>query len=230
MSSSLRVTSNDSEWSPKYYGVIVGLFCGIYMISTAISLKIIVLGPFIISAGLLVVPLCTIITDILTEIYGFNRTRQAIWTVLVCIILFSFFSQIAVMLPPASFWPHQEAYTTIFSATPRIALAGCLAWLTGEFLNSYVMSKMKIFQNAKNTSLRFIGSTIIAQFADTIVFMLVAFGGAMPWEAFVKMALIAWIAKILYEVFALPLSLSATKKLKQMEGIEHFDKQKISLV
>ena len=230
MSEALRVTNHDYEWHPKYYGVIVGLFCGLYMITTAIVPKLVDFGGIVLSAGIITFPLCCIITDLMTEVYGFNRTRQAIWTVLVCTVLFALFSYIAIQLPAASFWPHQDAFAVIFGSVPRIVVAGCLAWLAGEFLNSYVMSKMKIFQKAKNPAARFIRSTVVGQFADTLVFYSIAFLGTMPGEVLVKMMLVSWGIKIAYEVVALPLSVPIASVVKRLEGIEHFDRQKISLV
>lgn len=230
MSGSMRVTNHDYEWHPKYYGVLVGLFCGLYMITSALVAKMVDIGGFIFSAAIITFPLCCIITDLLTEVYGFNRTRQAIWTVLACSVMFALFSKIAIALPAAAFWPHQDAYVLIFDAMPRIVLAGCSAWLAGEFLNSFVMSRMKIFQNAKNPAARFIGSTVVGQLADSLVFYTIAFAGTMPAAALVNMILVAWGAKIAYEVVALPLSVPIAARIKRLEGIEHFDRQKLSLV
>lgn len=230
MQKELRVANHDYEWHPKYYGVIVGLFCGMYVITNAIAGKMVDIHGLIFTAGNLTFPICAILTDMLTEIYGFNRTRQAIWTTLVCTILFATITQLAITLPPASFWPNQDSFAAIFATAPRIAFAGCVAWLVGEFLNSYVMSKMKIFQNAKHISFRFIGSTVVAQLADTLVFALIAFFGTMPIGAFVNMVIIAWVFKVSYEIVVLPLSVPITNKMKRMEGIEHFDRQKISLI
>ncbi|MGD9650233.1 MAG: queuosine precursor transporter [Dongiaceae bacterium] len=227
---SLRVTSHDYEWHPKYFGVIVGLFCALYMITGVAVLKMVDFGPFILPAAIITFPLCCIITDLLTEVYGFNRTRQAVWTALVCTFLFAVFTQITIYLPPADFWPHQEAFAAIFKATPRIALAGMLAWVVGEFSNTYVMSKMKIAQNAKNMSVRFVASTAVGQFFDSLVFFSVAFAGTLPWDVFFKIMITGWLAKVAYEAVSLPISIPVTKWVKRLEGVEHFDKQKLSLV
>lgn len=230
MSKDLRVTNHDYEWHPKYFGVIVGVFCGLYVITNALNAKMVDYGWFILPAGIVTFPICCIITDLLTEVYGFNRSRQAIWTNLACALLFAFFAQLAIALPPAGFWPHQEAYVTIFSSAPRVAAAGCAAFLVGEFLNSYVMAKMKIFQNAQTPALRFIGSTVVGQLADSLVFMTIAFAGTMPWGQFFTMIPVAWSVKVAYETIALPLSVPIAAKIKRLEGIEHFDRQKLSLV
>lgn len=226
----LRITNHDYEWSPKYFAVIVGIFCSLYAITNAINFKMIDVYGLILPAGIITFPLCCIITDILTEVYGFNRTRQAIWTVLAVTILFAVLSSIAVHLPPAGFWPHQEAYALVFSLNWRFAIAGCCAWLVGEFVNSFIMSRMKIFQNARWMGARFIGSTVVGQFFDTIVFMTIAFVGTMGVGAFVWLLLSAWMVKVAYEIVALPVSMPSAWAIKRLEGIEHFDRQKISVV
>ncbi len=228
--SDLRITTNDSEWCPKYYAPMVGIFCAMYIINQAIVPKMIEIGPIVTTAAIFTFPICAIITDLLTEIYGFNRARKALWTVVFCTALFALFTQLAIHLPSAGFWEDQEAFETIFALGPRIALAGMAAWIAGELINSFVMSKMKIKQNAKNTSVRFIGSTIVGQFFDSIIFMTIAFAGTMAWSDLAVVTATAWGLKVTYEVIALPLSLSVTKWLKRIEGVEHFDKQKISAI
>lgn len=228
--SELRVTNTDAEWSPKHYGPIVGVFCAMYMINQAIVMKMITIGGITITAGIFTFPLCAIITDLLTEVYGFNRARRALWTVVVCTFLYAIFTQLAIALPPASFWPHQEAFTTIFALGPRIAVAGAAAWIVGELTNSYVMSKLKIMQNANHPPIRFIGSTVVGQFFDSLVFFGLAFVGTMPLPQLGLLIFTAWMFKIGYEIIALPLSVPAAKWLKKLEGVEHFDRQKISAV
>lgn len=226
----LKITNHDYEWNPKYYGVIVGLFCGLYMITIVIAPKLVNVYGLTTSAGILTFPLCAIITDLMTEIYGFNRTRQAVWTVLVCLVLCSVFTKLAILMTPAELWTHQAAFETIFDSTWRFAVAGIVAWPVGEFSNSYVMSKLKIFQNAEKMSIRFIGSTIVGQFADTLTYSTIAFAGVIPWSALLPMLLVNWGLKVGYEVVVLPISTVVTKRVKRLEGVEHFDKQKLRIV
>ncbi|MGE4352137.1 MAG: queuosine precursor transporter, partial [Bdellovibrionales bacterium] len=171
----LRVTGHDYEWSPKYYAVISGLFIALYLTTTALGNKIFTLYGISTTAGLLTFPLCTVLSDILTETYGFNRTRQVIWTAMATVILFTAFTYIAIELPPAPFWPHQEAFAATFATTWRLAAGGCAAWAVGELLNSFIMSRLKIFQQATHMPVRFIGSTVVAQFFDTLTVGLIAF-------------------------------------------------------
>jgi len=226
----LKISKKDTDWNPKYYGVFVGLFAGLYMITMSITPKMFDLFGNPMSAGIILFPVCCIITDLLTEVYGFNRTRQAIWTVLACVVLFGLFTQIAIILPPVSFWPYQEGFEGIFGISWRLSIAGWAAWLGGEFLNSFVMSKMKILQNAKHMPVRFIGSTVVGQFVDTTLFALIGFAGTMSWSALIMLIVTAWGLKVLYEIVALPLSVPITGFVKRLEGIEHYDYQEISLV
>lgn len=226
----LRVTHGDYSWSPKYYGVIVGLFCSLYMITMVIAPKIINIYGITVSAALLVFPLCTIISDILTEVYGFNRTRQAIWTVIIATILFTGLIELAVMMPAASFWGDQAAFEKVFKFTWRIMLGGLAAWVVAEFTNTYVMSKMKVLQKAKNMSVRFIASTIVAQFFDTLVFSVIVFAGTMAIGQLITLMLIAWVFKVVYETCALPISLPVTNWIKRLEGVEHFDKEELRII
>jgi uncharacterized integral membrane protein (TIGR00697 family) len=226
----LRVTARDSEWSPKYFAVVVGLFCGLYVTTNALNAKFIDIAGIILPVGILTFPICAIITDLLTEVYGFNRARQAIWTVLACTVLHALFATIGMHLQPAAFWHHQDAYEIMFATSWRIALAGCCAWIAGEFLNSFVVSRMKIMQGPNSMGVRFIGSTVVGQFADTLIFASIAFSGTMPWRDFGILILSVWGVKIAYEILALPLSLPITRWLKRREGVEHFDRQHISVV
>ena len=227
---SLKTTGRDSEWSPKYFAVVTGLFCGLYMASVATAGKVVSVSGLSAPAAIIIFPLCCILTDILTEVYGFNRARQALWTCLVCTVVFSIVTQLAVMLPAAPFWDGQEAFAKTHGTTWRIALAGCIAWVGGEFINSYIVSKMKIAQNAKAMPARFIGSTIVGQFVDTVLFLAVAFGGVISIANLFPMLLTGWGLKVAYEVVALPLSIPVTNKVKQLEGVEHFDRQDISIL
>ncbi len=230
MTDHLKITNSDREWQPKYFAAIVGIFCGLYVTTNAMNSKLIEVAGIVLPAGILAFPVCCIITDLMTEIYGFNRTRQAIWTVLACTLLYALFTTVAIYLPAPPFWQNQASYEAIFGTSWRMALAGCTAWLAGEFLNSFIVSKMKILQNAKHMGLRFIGSTAAGQFADTIVFASIAFLGTMPFAAFCKLVVSVWIVKVLYEVVALPLSIPVTNWMKRLEGVEHFDRQDISVI
>lgn len=225
----LKVTNHDYEWSPKFYGVVSGLFVAMYMVTLAIGNKVFVAGGIATTAGLLTFPLCTILSDILTEIYGFNRTRQVIWTTMVAALLFSAFVQIAVVLPPAAFWPHQDAFAATFGTTWRLALGGCIAWVIGEFSNSFIMSRMKVFQKAKNMQVRFIVSTMVAQSFDTLTVAVVAFAGTMPWADWLILVGVAWVVKVGYEIVLLPVSVPLTRWVKKLEGVEHFDNQKLRI-
>ena len=226
----MRITTQETEWSPKYLVFISTLFCGLYMITIALNTKSIDLFGWYVPAGLLTFLICAIITDILTEVYGFNRARRAIYGTLICAIMFALLSNIAIQLPPAPFYQNQQAFENIFSQTPRIALAGCAAWIAGEIANSVIIAKMKVRQEAKHMSVRFIASTAVGQLLDSTVFCLIAFSGVMPWSAIFWLIVGGTAFKIGYEIVALPLSITLTKQMKRIEGVEHFDKGKLELI
>lgn len=226
----LHITYSDKEWSPKYFAIVSAMLCGMYMITLAISGKISDVWGFYLSASIITFPICCILTDVLTETYGFNRARQALWVTLVFAILFAIFTQLTILLPVAPFWEGQESFVSVFSTSWRITLAGCTALIVGELINSFIVSKLKIKQNAKSMSVRFIASTFIAQFFDSILFFSIAFAGTVSTPQLFNMIITAWLLKVAYEIIALPLSVSVTHKIKQLEGIEHFDRQKISVI
>lgn len=226
----MQISHNDKDWSPRHYGVVAGLFCGIYMITIALNTKMIDLYGWFVPCGLLTFPICAILTDILTEVYGFNRARKAIWTALICALLFAVLGWIAIQIPPAPFYQNQAAFEAIFSQAPRIALAGCAAWIVGEIANSIVVSKMKIAHQGKNMSLRFIASTAVGQTFDSLVFCTIAFAGTLPMADFMSLFLGGTLFKIAYEVVFLPVSVPMTKLIKKSENVDHFDHQKLEIV
>jgi uncharacterized integral membrane protein (TIGR00697 family) len=226
----MRITTEENEWTPKYLVFFSAVFCGLYMVTIALNTKMIDLFGWYVPAGLLTFPICAIITDILTEVYGFNRARRAIYATLLCAILFALLSNAVIYLPPAPFYEHQQAFQSIFGQTPRIALAGCAAWVVGEIANSVVLAKMKVQQNAKQMSLRFVASTAVGQLLDSTVFCLIAFVGVMPLTAIFWLILGAVAFKVAYEITALPLTLPLTRHIKKLEGVEHFDRGKLELI
>ncbi|MFY9288936.1 MAG: queuosine precursor transporter [Alphaproteobacteria bacterium] len=225
----LKETSSDNQWHPKYIDII-GCFYVCSLIATWVTgSKLWVLGSLTFSAATLVYPLTSIFGDVLTEIYGFNRTRRLIWTGLACGLLFVAFVQIAILLPPAPDYPMQEAFAAINGSLPRMIAASYIAYVFCEFTNSFIMSKMKLRSRAKNFPLRAAASTIGAQLVDSVIFVSVAFYGILPNNVVISIILSTWIFKSLYEMAVLPLTTVVVKKLKRLEGVEHFDRQKLNI-
>jgi queuosine precursor transporter len=226
---SLKEAGADHEWQPKYIDLVACLYICALILTWVCASKIFMIGGLILNASLLIYPLNHIFGDVLTEIYGFNRTRRLIWMGFICGLLFLFFTQMSIALPPPPSYTMQEAFATVNGALPRIVLASYLAYLCCEFTNSFIISKLKIWQSANNFPLRAVASTAGAQFVDSLVFFGLAFAGTMPNDDLLIMMVTGWIAKVVYEVVALPLTTIAVRKLKSLEGIEHFDHYKLKV-
>jgi uncharacterized integral membrane protein (TIGR00697 family) len=183
--------------------------------------KIIDLDIVVLPAAIFVFPFSYIFGDILTEVYGYSWARKVIWLGFICNAIFVFFAWIGQILPAASFWENQEAYKNILGYTPRLLLASFCGYLVGEFANSFVLAKMKLMTKGRWLWSRTIGSTVIGQGLDTSVFITVAFIGT---SSFVPVMLLHhWLAKILIEIIATPLTYAIVNYLKKKESIDTYD-------
>lgn len=180
--------------------------------------KLIKLGPLDVTAGLLVFPISYIINDCIAEVWGFKKTRLVIW----CGFAMNFFvvliGLLAVQLPAATYWDGAEHFNFIFNFAPRITIASLLAFLTGSFLNAFVMSKMKLLHGEKHFSLRAILSTILGETADSIIFFPIAFWGIIEPLQLLNLMLIQIGLKTLYEILILPVTTRVVKRMKAIEG------------
>jgi len=223
----LRETGADSEWHPKYIEVIACLYICMLIMTWVCASKMFHIGFLLFNASLLVYPLNHLFGDILTEIYGFNRTRRLIWMGFVCGLLFVFFTQIAIILPPPADYTGQASFAAANGALPRVVAASYVAYLCCEFTNSFIVSRLKIWQNARNFPLRAVASTAGAQGVDSLIFFTLAFAGTMPTGDLLLMIADGWAAKVLYEILLLPVTTLVVRKIKIREGIEHFDRHKL---
>src|SRR5437016_2635318 len=165
----------------KYYDLVMALFVTILLCSNVIgAAKVVTVWGFTFGAGVLFFPISYIFNDVLTEVYGYARARKVVWAGFGAIIFASFMSWVVVSLPPAPGWPDQQAYVTVFGQTPRIVLASLIAFFVGEFANSFVLAKLKIATGGRMLWVRTIGSTIVGEGVDSLVFYPVAFWGV--WE------------------------------------------------
>jgi len=142
--------------------------------------------------------------------YGYARSRRVIWTALACQALAGFILWLVGVLPPASFWPNQDAYEAVLGFAPRVAIAGLSAFFAGEFANSYVISIMKYRQSGERgvkQGWRFVASTIAGEAVDSFVFMVIAFAGIIPLTNLLSTMVTLYIVKVIYEVVALPVSM-----------------------
>lgn len=199
------------------------IFVTMLLISNTIAIKIISIGSFVLPAGIVCFPVAYIFNDVLVECYGYSRTRRVIWFGFVCLAVMSLFYWIASILPPAVFWEDQPAFKRFFQFAPRIAMASFIAYLVGSFLNAIVMSRMKLQTKGRFLWMRTIGSTIVGESADSIVFNFVAFLGVFSLKQIAIIALSGFVLKTLYEVLATPLTYVVVAWLKRVEGVDVMD-------
>lgn len=201
------------------------LFCVCLIAANLLETKQVSLGPVSLTAGLIVFPVSYIINDCLVEVWGYRRARLVIWLGFAMNFLFVVFGLAADALPGADYWTGEEGFHAIFGLAPRIAGASFVAFLTGSFLNAYVMSRMKMSARAgRHFSVRAIASTVAGETADSLVFFPLALGGVIPWEVMPWLMLNQVILKTAYEVVALPLTVRTVRFLKRYEQEDAYDK------
>jgi uncharacterized integral membrane protein (TIGR00697 family) len=212
-----------SGYSPRLM-TIAGLFVTCLIISNITAVKLIAVHGFVLTAANVLFPISYIIGDVLTEVYGYAKARRVIWLGFGCNLVAVLAIYVAGILPGADFWEGQGAWDQILGATPRILLASFCAYLVGEFLNSFVLAKMKIATNGRYLWTRTIGSTVVGQLADTGIFMTLAFGGILPMGVMLNAAGTEWVSKVGYEVLATPFTYLVVAWLKRVEGVDYYDR------
>ncbi len=203
--------------------IIAAIFVTCLITANTIAVKVITLGPFILPAAIVIFPLSYIFGDILTEVYGYRWARRIIWLGFFCNLLFVLFAWVGQILPPAPFWEGQRAYESILGYTPRLLAASFVGYLVGEFANSFVLAKMKVLTRGRWLWSRTIGSTIVGQGLDSVIFITLAFIGT-PSFALI-MVLYHWLAKTVIEAMATPFTYAMVNFLKKKEAIDTYDDQ-----
>lgn len=176
-------------------------------------------------AGVLFFPISYVIGDVLTEVYGYANARRVIWTGFAALIFMAFMAFVVVSLPPASGWPGQEAYEFVFGNSWRIVLASMTAFCVGEFANSFVLAKMKIWTKGRHLWARTIGSTAVGQGLDSLIFYPLAFYGLAGWppEQLWQVVISQWLIKTAWEALLTPVTYVAVGWLKKREGVDVYD-------
>lgn len=213
--------SKSNTW--RYYDVAVALFVASLLTANIISVKLIEIGPIIVPAGVVIFPVSYILGDILTEVYGFRWARRAIWLGFLGNLVAVAAIWVAGLLPSPAFWQNQGAWDTILGFTPRLLVASFVAYLVGEFANSTVLAKMKVWTGGKYLWSRTISSTLVGQGLDSLVFIAIAFGGLMAPAVIMTTVISQWLFKSTYEIIATPLTYFVVNRLKQAEGVDTFD-------
>jgi uncharacterized integral membrane protein (TIGR00697 family) len=218
--------------SYRYYEFVMAAFVTVLICSNLIGpakiaqFELPLLGSVVLGAGALFFPISYVFGDILTEVYGYSRARRVIWAGFAGLAFASFMAAVVVALPPAPFWKHQEAYEVAFGSTWRIVAASMIAYFCGEFVNSYVLAKMKILTAGKWLWTRTIGSTIAGEAVDSALFYPLAFygSGIIPNEKLPLVMAAQFVAKVGVEVVFTPVTYKVVGWLKRAEHEDYYDR------
>ncbi len=228
-----NVPSINPNRTYRWLPLVTAIFVTTLILSNIIAVKLVQIFTLTLPAAVVLFPIAYIFGDVLTEVYGFAQARRVIWTGFFCNLLAVIAIWVAGMLPAASFWSAgvftsavdaQHAYDAILGFTPRLLLASFLAYLVGEFLNSFVLAKLKVQTQGRYLWVRTIGSTLVGEGADSLVFISIAFFGILPNGALLTAILSQWLFKVGYEVLATPLTYWVVNALKRAEGEDYYDR------
>jgi uncharacterized integral membrane protein (TIGR00697 family) len=206
------------------FQLLAGLFITCLLTANVIAAKLIAVGGIVLPAAVVIFPISYIVGDVLTEVYGYVAARRVIWLGFACNLVMVAAIGVAGALPPAPAWPGQAAFAEVFAQTPRILVASFLAYLVGEFANSFVLATMKIATRGRWLWTRTLASTIVGQGLDTAVFVTLAFAGLVPGPMLASIALGQWTVKVVYEAAATPLTYLVVGWLKARERMDAYDR------
>lgn len=216
----------------RYFDMVMAAFVAILLLSNVLGAGKVAqvvlpgLGPWPFGAGILFFPVSYIIGDVLTEVYGYAHARRVIWVGFAATVFMAAMAWVVVALPPAPDWTNQAAYETVFGQVPRIVFASMCAFWVGEFVNSYVLARLKVITEGRHLWLRTIGSTVVGQGIDSLIFYPLAFLGATGWTQalVVKVLFTQWALKVGWEVLLTPLTYLVVGALKRAEGVDIYDR------
>nr|WP_047167678.1 queuosine precursor transporter [Sphingomonas sp. Y57] len=217
----------------RYFDFVMAAFVTILLLSNVLGAgKVAVIdipgvGPWPFGAGILFFPVGYVIGDIMTEVYGYGRARRCIWAGTAALLFMVVMSLVVVALPPDKEWTGQQAYEQVFGQVPRIVIASITAFWAGEFVNSYVLAKMKLWTGGKHLWTRTIGSTVAGQGVDSLIFYPLAFLGAEGWTTSLVLTVLVtqWVLKVSWEVILTPATYVVVNFLKKREGVDVFDER-----
>ena len=208
----------------RYFDYMMAAFVAILLLSNLIGAsKLASVHGYTFGAGILFFPVSYVLGDVLTEVYGYANARRCVWTGFAALIFMAFMSYVVVAMPPAAGWDGQAAYVSVFGNTWRIVAASVIAFWAGEFVNSFVLAKMKILTGGKHLWSRTIGSTVFGQAVDSAIFYPIAFLGVWSNGQVLTVLVTNWLLKVLWEVVLTPVTYAVVGWLKRREGVEVFD-------
>lgn len=231
----------------RFFDYVMAAFVAILLLSNLIgAAKLSAVGGVTFGAGILFFPVSYVLGDVLTEVYGYANARRCVWVGFFALLFMAFMSFVVVAMPPSPDWGCaasadpvyagvvagsntgavcQATYVSVFGSTWRIVVASLLAFWAGEFVNSFVLAKMKVWTGGKHLWARTIGSTVFGQAVDSAIFYPVAFLGTWTTQSVVTVMVTNWGMKVLWEVVLTPVTYAVVGWLKRREGVEVFDEQ-----
>lgn len=207
----------------KFFQFVAALFVTCLIVSNIIAVKIGAFGGYFLPVAVILFPVTYIIGDVLTEVYGYAAARRVIWTGFLCNLIAVLAIWVSIRIPAAPFFPHAEAFANILGFTPRLLFASFVAYLLGQFVNSITLAKLKIRTQGKHLWLRTVGSTILGEGLDSLVFLMLAFAGVMPASVIGTLILTQWAFKVLFEAVCTPVTYAVVGYLKRKEGVDAYD-------
>ena len=208
-----------------WFLVLVAVFIGALIGANITAVKLLSVAGFLIPAAIVIFPLSYILGDVLTEVYGYAQARRVIWLGFLANLIVVAAIWLAQVLPGAPIWDAQEAYERILGLAPRILLASFLAYLVGEFANAVVLAKMKIATRGRWLWTRTIGSTLVGQGLDSLIFITLAFAGTIPTRVLMVAIVAQWLGKSAYEALVTPLTYLVVNFLKRRDGLDVYDER-----
>lgn len=221
-----RITARDQRLAAyRHYELLVHVYVVVLLISNLVGPKPTQIGPFIFSGAQLLFPITYIFGDVFTEVYGYGGSRRAIWIAFLASLLMGAFALFMVWLPAAPQWPreNQRAFELVFGTATRGILASLAAFWIGEFVNSYVLARMKVWTGGRWLWTRTLGSTVAGQAVDSLVVTFGLFAFTLPVKTILVMAGSGYLFKVLYEALATPLTYAVVGFLKRTEGVDVYD-------
>ncbi|MBN1139719.1 MAG: queuosine precursor transporter [Anaerolineae bacterium] len=223
MTQTQKPAPNEAIGYTHWFVLVTAIFVTCLITANITAVKLISVFGMVLPAAIIIFPLSYICGDVLTEVYGYRRARQVIWLGFGCNLIAVAAIWLGQMLPAASFWDGQAAYERILGYTPRLLAASFLAYLLGEFANSFALAKMKIATRGRWLWMRTIGSTLVGQGLDSLVFITLAFAGTISWAGLASAIVTQWLVKSAYEALATPLTYGVVNFLKRQERVDVYD-------
>lgn len=216
--------STERKGGYKLFAFVMAAFVLVQVVSNIAAVKTVQLGPFLFDAGTLLFPISYIFGDVLGEVYGYKRSKVIIWAGMTASVLMALYLALVGWLPAADGWGMQTEYMKILGQTPRIVLGSAAGFFCGSISNAVILARMKIWTNGRYLWMRTIGSTVVGEFLDSLVFVVIAFAGTMTWPVLWTIIFSNYIFKTAYEAVATPITYRVCSWLKRVESEDYYDR------